>query len=58
MKNNMLSKQPYKGTNDWYPQDMFLRNYLFNIWTRVAKKYGYEEYDTAQLEDANLYRVK
>ena len=58
MKNNILSKQPYKGANDWYPQDMFLRNYLFNIWTRVAKKYGYEEYDTAQLEDANLYRVK
>ena len=58
MKNNILSKQPYKGTTDWYPKDMFLRNYLFDIWTKVAKKYGYEEYDTAQLEDANLYRVK
>ena len=58
MENTILTKQPYKGTMDWYPQDMYYRNFLFNIWSRVAKKYGYEEYDTAQLEDANLYKVK
>lgn len=58
MQNTILSKQPYKGTNDWYPKDMFLRNYLFDIWSKVAKKYGYEEYDTPLIEDANLYRVK
>jgi histidyl-tRNA synthetase len=28
------------------------------IYGQSRKKYGYEEYDTAQLEDANLYRVK
>ncbi len=58
MENKTLSKQPYKGTTDWYPKDMFLRNYLFNIWDKVARKYGYEEYDTPLIEDANLYRVK
>jgi len=58
MENKILSKQPYKGTTDWYPEDMFLRNYLFDIWSRVAKRYGYEEYDTPLIEDANLYRVK
>jgi len=58
MEKNILSKQPYKGTIDWYPEDMFIRNYLFNIWSKVAKKYGYEEYDTPLIEDANLYRVK
>ncbi len=58
MENTTLLKQPYKGTMDWYPRDMYYRNFLFNIWSRVAKKYGYEEYDTAQLEDANLYKVK
>ncbi len=58
MENTILSKQPYKGTDDWYPKDMFLRNYLFETWTKVAKKYGYEEYDTPMIEDANLYRVK
>lgn len=58
MENNILSKQPYKGTSDWYPKDMFLRNYLFDIWTQTAKRYGYEEYDSAQLEEASLYKVK
>lgn len=58
MEDKILSKQPYKGTDDWYPKDMFLRNYLFDIWSRVAKRYGYEEYDTPLIEDANLYRVK
>lgn len=58
MEKNKLSKQPYKGTYDWYPQDMFLRNYLFDVWSRVAKRYGYEEYDTPLIEDADLYRVK
>ncbi len=58
MEDKILSKQPYKGTDDWYPKDMFLRNYLFEIWSRVAKKYGYEEYDTPLIEDAKLYRVK
>lgn len=53
-----LSKLPYKGTNDMYPQDMFVLNYIFDTWSRVAKRFGYEEYDTPLIEDANLYRVK
>lgn len=58
MESKILSKQPYKGTDDWYPKDMFLRNYLFNTWSKIAKRYGYEEYDTPIIEDANLYKVK
>lgn len=58
MKREKLLKQPYKGTKDWYPEDMYERNYIFGIWSKVAKRYGYEEYDTPLLEDANLYRVK
>lgn len=58
MEDSKLSKQPYKGTQDWYPKDMFLRTYLFETWTKIARRYGYEEYDTPMIEDANLYRVK
>jgi histidyl-tRNA synthetase len=58
MENKKLSTAPYKGTSDMYPEDVLKRNYLFNIWTRVAKQFGYEEYDTPLLEEANLYRVK
>jgi histidyl-tRNA synthetase len=58
MENKIISKNPYKGAMDWYPEDMYARNLLFQAWIKVAQKYGYEEYDTPLLEDANLYRVK
>lgn len=58
MNNTKLSTQPYKGTVDMYPTEVLKQNFLFNIWKRVAKRYGYEEYETPLLEDANLYRVK
>lgn len=58
MEKKILSKKPYKGTMDWYPEDVLARNYLFDTWERVAKRYGYQEYDTPLIEDANLYRVK
>jgi histidyl-tRNA synthetase len=57
MKYN-LTTQPYKGTRDYYPKDMFKRNYIFNIWRETALEFGYEEYDNPVLEDANLYRAK
>lgn len=58
MKDIKLSTQPYKGTTDTYPQEMLVRNLLFQTWSKVAKEYGYEEYDTPMLEEANLYRAK
>lgn len=58
MKNTKLSKLPYKGTSDIYPNDMYIRNYLFNIWKKVAERFGYEEYDTPYLEETSLYKVK
>lgn len=53
-----LNTQPYKGTKDYYPEDMFKRNFLFDIWEQTAKEFGYEEYDTPILEEADLYRAK
>lgn len=53
-----LSKQPYKGTADIYPLDMQVREYLFGTWKKVAKKFGYEEYDAPLIEEAKLYKVK
>lgn len=59
MDNNIsLSKLPYKGTSDMYPRDMQIRQYVFDIWKKVAKRFGYEEYDAPLIEDANLYKVK
>lgn len=53
-----LSKTAYKGTSDTYPEQMSLRNYLFDIWREVAKSFGYEEYDTPLIEEASLYKAK
>lgn len=55
---NTLTTQPYKGTVDFLPQDMIARNYLFDAWSKVAREFGYEEYDTPLLEEVSLYKAK
>lgn len=57
-KDIKLNTSPYKGTSDSYPEEMFYRNYLFDTWEKVAKRFGYEEYDTPLLEEASLYKAK
>jgi histidyl-tRNA synthetase len=53
-----LSKLPYKGTSDTYPEEMYYRNYLFDTWKYVAQSFGYEQYDTPLIEEAQLYKEK
>lgn len=53
-----ISTQPYKGARDFYPEDMRLRNYIFNIWRNVALSFGYEEYDFPFLESYELFEAK
>lgn len=53
-----ISTQPYKGSRDFYPKDMRLRNYMFGIWRDVCKSYGYKEYDGPFLENFDLYAAK
>lgn len=53
-----LSAQPYKGTRDYYPEDKRIQNYVFNVWHRVAQRYGYEEYGAPTLEPLEVYAAK
>lgn len=53
-----LSPEPYKGTRDWYPADMRLRNHIFHVWQTVARRYGYEAYDAPLLEPVDIYEAK
>lgn len=55
---NRLSTQPYKGARDFYPEDMRVRNYIFDTWRKVCKRYGFEEYDFPFLEPLELYAAK
>lgn len=53
-----LSTQPYKGTRDFYPEDMRFRNWIFDKMRKVCESYGYEEYDAPVLEPLELYASK
>ena len=53
-----LSTEPYKGTRDFFPRDQFVQNYIFNVWRRVAQKFGYLEYSASILEETEIYRAK
>ena len=55
---NMIDLQPVKGTRDFFPEEMRLRNWLFEIWRRTSVQAGFEEYDTCILEHENLYLRK
>lgn len=50
--------EPYKGVRDFYPEDMEVQNYIFDVWKKVAKEFKYQEYSASILEYADLYRSK
>ncbi len=58
MKDQKLTTENYKGTRDFYPEDMRIRNYLFSTMKRVVSSYGYEEYDGPMIESLDLYKAK
>ncbi len=47
-----------KGTRDFYPDEMRLRNWLFGVWRDVSQQFGFEEYDACLLEYEELYTRK
>jgi histidyl-tRNA synthetase len=53
-----LSTEPYKGVRDFYPEDMFVQNYILGTMREVVESYGYAEYSASLLEPAELYEAK
>lgn len=53
-----LSTAPYKGVRDFYPDDMAVQQYLFDVWSATAESFGYARYDASVLEPAELYKAK
>jgi histidyl-tRNA synthetase len=53
-----LSKKPYKGTRDFFPEDKRIRDYLFQKMKETAELYAYESYDGPLLEEVELYKAK
>ena len=50
--------QGVRGTRDFYPEDMRLRNWLFDNFTNASLLHGFEEYDAPVLEYEELYTRK
>jgi len=53
-----LSTESYKGVRDFYPEDMYVQNFIFDTFKKVCESYGYNQYDASVLEPADLYRAK
>lgn len=53
-----LNKAPYKGTRDFFPADMRLRNFIFSKMSEASEKFAYEPYDGPILEEVELYKAK
>src|SRR6185295_9287788 len=53
-----LSTQPYKGTRDFYPDEMKIRSWIFARMRQACGSFGYEEYDGPMLEPFDLYAAK
>ena len=54
----LLSTQPYKGTRDFYPDDMRLRNWFFGKIRQTLELAAYEEYNGPMLESLDIYIAK
>ena len=50
--------QPLPGFRDFLPKDCAARNYIFESWREVARRYGFVEWDGPLLEPTELYTKK
>jgi histidyl-tRNA synthetase len=50
--------QSVKGARDFYPEDMALRNWIYQSIKTVSQSFGFQEYDGPFLETVSLYAAK
>ncbi|MEK7227373.1 MAG: ATP phosphoribosyltransferase regulatory subunit [Patescibacteria group bacterium] len=53
-----LDTAPYKGVQDFYPEDMAVENYIFGVWRKISERFGYQEYSASPLEPTEIYTEK
>jgi len=49
---------PVKGTRDFYPADMAIRNFIVDGWKAVSLRNGFEEYDGPIFEYLKMFQMK
>jgi histidyl-tRNA synthetase len=58
MTDKIQSTDSYKGVRDFYPEDVAVQRYIFEVWAQTAESFGFERYDASVLEPADLYKAK
>ena len=53
-----LSTAPYRGTRDFLPAEMSVREQVFGSLHRCVEGFGYQRYDGPLLESAEIYEAK
>ena len=53
-----FSKEPIRGMDDYYPEDLRVVNWIIDTIRDVAERYGYEEYLTPQVEPYEIFAAK
>lgn len=54
----MTNIKSLKGTRDFYPENMAVQRWLYQIMKEVSESFGYQEYDGPFLESIELYAAK
>jgi len=49
---------PVKGTRDFYPPDMAVRNWIIDGWKKVSVRNGFVEYDGPIFEYLKMFQIK
>jgi histidyl-tRNA synthetase len=49
---------PVKGTREFYPEQMFLRNFIYEKVRAASQMFGYQEWDGPFIEPIDLYAAK
>lgn len=55
---SMASFRTVKGFRDFFPEECATRNYIFDTWRAVARRYGFVEYEGPVVESTDLFRKK
>jgi len=50
--------QSVKGTRDFYPEEMAVRNWIMDGWKRVSVRNGFAEFDGPIFEYLQMYQIK
>ncbi|GAG81963.1 unnamed protein product [marine sediment metagenome] len=50
--------QPVKGTRDFYPPQMAIRNFIIDGWKAASLRNGFEEYDGPIFEYLKMFQLK